>query len=268
MKARKVLLCLVSLTALLLQIDGSVSAQDVAAAARANRAKKEAATGDASTRNDWYSVTSATLRYRNQDGGMTTLYEFGENQDLKITVEVEENGRRTTGHIMLINGRRQWMLAKDAPLEKGYEIDAMDGPVLDLKLALELLRAAVPGGPSTVKEKATFDLKENRRPITVNTASASGGLEAPWTLHATIEPLAADQWSFELSVLAGGEAVQMSGTWRKENPLVLGDAMPLDGWQIFTVGPTKRMEGNSTIYDYGAEMFKSPAKTLGELRKL
>jgi hypothetical protein len=61
---------------------------------------------------------------------------------------------------MLINGQRQWMLVKNVPIERGYEIDALDMPVLNLKLVLELLRAAAPGGPGQLKEKTTFDVKE------------------------------------------------------------------------------------------------------------
>jgi hypothetical protein len=64
--------------------------------------------------------------------------------------------------MMVINGQSQWMLAKNVPLEKGYEIDALDGVVLNLKLVLELLRAAAPGGPTGIKQKTTLDTKEDR----------------------------------------------------------------------------------------------------------
>ncbi len=100
---------------------------------------------------------------------------------------------------MVINGRSQWMLTKNVPLEKGYEIDPLDGAVLNLKLVLEFLRAAAPGGPTAVQGKTTVNIKEEIRSIAVNTASASGGLEAPRTLHAMIEPTTAGHWSFDLS---------------------------------------------------------------------
>jgi hypothetical protein len=177
-------------------------------------------------------------------------------------------GKKEVAQMMVINGKSQWMLAKNVPLEKGYEIDPLDGAVLNLKLVLELLRAAAPGGPTAVKEKTTFDVKEDTRSIAVNTASASGGLEAPWTLHATIEPTAPEHWSFDLSA-KHDRAIRMSGTWQKENiPPTFGDEMPLDGWKILHIGPIKTTDGSSTILDYGAEISDKRAKTLGELRKM
>lgn len=268
MKTRKTLLYVASLIFLVLQGSSTAAAQDVAAAARANRAKKAAARNDDAPRNEWYHVTRVSLSLQGQDAAMTTLYEFADNEDVRITVQIQEKGRRESGQIMLINGRCQWMLAKGMPLDEGYEIDALDVPVLDLKLALELLRAAVPGGPSEIKEKMALDVKENSLPITVNTASANGGLEAPWVLHAIIEPTAANEWSFELTVKSGEETMQMSGTWQKATPSVFGDDMLLDGWQILGIGPIVRKEGTSTILDYGAQPSTKRAKTLGELRRM
>ena len=124
--------------------------------------------------------------------------------------------------------------------------DALDGPVLELKLVLELLRAAAPGGPNEIRKRTTFNVDEKTRPISVNTASASGGIEAPWTLQATIEPITTDQWSFELTV-KHDETVHMNGTWQKEAaPPVFGDDISLDGWQLLSVGPTKATNGNAT----------------------
>lgn len=102
----------------------------------------------------------------------------------------------------------------------------------------------------------------------MNTASASGGLEAPWTLHAIIERVDADQWAFELLV-KHGETLHVNGTWqRAATPPTFGDALSLDGWQIFNIGPIKTTEGNTTILDYGAQTAQRHPKTLGELRKI
>ncbi len=252
---------------LLLQPGSGPLAQDVAAAARANRAN-HAKTESEKADSAWYSPTRVTLRAQEQGTSAVMIYEISGNQDLKITMNTTENGKQQTGEIMLINGQRQWMLAKNLPLEKGYEIDALDVPVLSLKLVLELLRAAVPGGPSQIKEKTTFNVHEEIRSIAVNTASASGGLEAPWSLQATIEPTAADQSSFELTA-KHMETMHVSGTWQKEaTPLAFSDEMPLDGWQILGIGPIKTTNGNETILDYGAQISNKHPKTLGELRKV
>jgi hypothetical protein len=268
MKARRVLLCAASLLALVLQASGPASAQDVAAAARANRARKEAEKAKGED-NEWYTLTHASLRVTGEGATLFTLYELSGNGDMRVTIDATGQGKHESGEVMLIMAQRQWMLAKGIPLEEGYEIDVLDGPVLDLQLALELLRAAVPNGPSGIKEKTTLDVKEDSRPMTVSTASASGGFEAPWSLHATIAPSAEGQWSFELSVKDTEGTMRMSGTWQKAaTPPAFADDMPLDGWQILRIGPIKRTEGNSTIFDYGAQPSDTTAKTLGELRKM
>src|SRR6201987_4111046 len=178
MKVRYGLCCVTVLIAVVFQANNTLLAQDVAAAARANRASYNNA-ASVKADSEWYSPTSASIRAEDQGATVTILYEISGNQDLKITMDTVEKGKKQIAEMMVINGQSQWMLAKNVPLEKGYEIDALDGAVLNLKLALELLRAAAPRGPIGIKQKTTFDVKQHRRSIAVNTASASGGLEAP-----------------------------------------------------------------------------------------
>jgi hypothetical protein len=121
---------------------------DVAAAARANRAtqnKAATATASAKADNEWYSPTRASIHAEGQGVAGTIFYEISGNQDLKIVMDTVEKGKKQAAEIMVINGQCQWMLAKNVPLEKGYEIDALDGAVLSLKLALELLRSQYSG---------------------------------------------------------------------------------------------------------------------------
>lgn len=253
--------------ATLLQATSSLNAQDVAAAARANRARHDSAVS-ANPDSEWHSPTTASIHARDRDGEVTILYEISANQDLRITMNGVDKGKKQDAEIMVINGRSQWMLTKNVPLEKGYEIDPLDGAVLNLKLVLELLRAAAPDGPTAVKEKTTVTVKEDTQSIEVNTGSASGGLEAPWTLHATIEPTAPGRWSFDLSA-KHDRAIHTTGTWQKEDTApTFADEMSLNGWKIFRIGPIKTTDGNSTILDYGAQVSNASAKTLGELRKM
>ena len=266
MKLNRRLCCLALLVGVVFQAESKLHAQDVAAAARANRARHESMASKSESA--WYSPTSASIHAEAQNAEVTFLYEVSANQDLRITMSGLNKGKKEVAQMMVINGKTQWMLAKDVPLEKGYEIDPLDGAVLNLKLVLELLRAAAPGGPTTVSEKTTFNVKENTRPIEVNTASASGGLEAPWSLHATIEPSGAGQWSFDVSA-KHDRAVHMTGIWQKQDIApTFDDQLSLDGWQILQIGPIKTTDGNSTILDYGAQVSNKPAKTLGELRKM
>jgi hypothetical protein len=111
-------------------------------------------------------------------------------------------------------------------------------------------------------------VKEETRSITVSTASANGGLEAPWSLKATIEPTGVSQVSFELTA-KHKDTMHLTGTWQRDaTSPALSDDMTLEGWKILSVGPTRTPDGNETILDYGAQTSKQHPKTLGELRKI
>jgi len=237
---------------------------DVAAAARANRARVQ----PDSAQSEWYNATRVSMHAQDHGDSVQTIYEFGTNHELRITMQETEKGKQQTSEVMLINGQCQWMLAKGVPLEKGYEIDALDAPVLQMKVLLELLRRAVPGGPDEVKEKQTVNVHELSRSIAVSTASASGGIEAPWTLQGTIEVSAPGQVSFDLTVKQG-QAMRFSGTWEKAAvATTFDDNMSLEGWQILFIGPVKKTDDSGTILDYGAQRAAVHANTLGELRSM
>ncbi len=243
--------------------NGAALAQDVAAAARANRTRAASATNDS----EWYKPTRVSLSEQEQGVTSTSTYDISGN-DLKITIETQGKGKHQTAELMLVNGQCQWMLAKNVPLEKGYEIDALDGAVLNLKLVLELLREAAPGGPSQITNKTNFNVQEKSRSITLSTASASGGIEAPWSLQATIEPITAQRLSFELT-LKHSETIHFSGTWQKDStPPVFADDIQLDGWQILAIGFIKTTNADGTILDFGAQVARKHPRTLGELRKI
>ncbi len=86
----------------------------------------------------------------------------------------EEKGKTEVGELMGINGQSQWMLAKNVPMEKGYEIDALDGVVLNLKLALELMEGIesikLVGSPVTNSDLKVCRLSDKRRKLVPNRA--------------------------------------------------------------------------------------------------
>lgn len=256
------------LVLLLLQSTSLLPAQSdlltAAGAKRNNAPAKEQADSE------WYNPTHVSLTFQVEGARETWRFEISREKDLRITANAQvKEGQNETSEIMFISGKCQWMLTRNAQLAKGYEIDAMDSPVLTLKLVTELLRAAVPSGPSQITKSTALNFHEDARPIRVNTASASGGLEAPWTLQGTIQPVAADEWLFDLTATHDQPPLHIAGTWQKAAVApVFADDMSLAGWQIFAVGPIKRVEQNSTILDYGAQPSHQQPKTLGELRKL
>lgn len=236
----------------------------VAAGAKRNKAPEKEQTSS-----EWYNPTHVALTVYAEGITNTTTYVITTDQELKITTNAKgKRGQQETSEIMLVNGRSQWMLAKNVPLEKGYEIDALDGPVLTLKLVTELLRAAAPGGPGEITKSKSVNVNEKIRAIEVNTTAASGGIEAPWTLRGTIERNAANQLSFDLTA-SHDQPMHITGTWQREPTVpVFADDMSLAGWQILSIGPIKTTETNSTVFDYGAQVSDKRPKTLGELRKL
>ncbi len=250
--------------ALQVQPHSTALAQDVAAAARANRARA----ASANVQNEWYTPTRFSLRARDQNSAANVLLEITGAQDVKISFDDTEKGKQQTGEIMLVSGQRKWMLAKNLPLERGHEFDALGVPVLQLELAIELLRMAVPGGPSQIREKTPLDVHMDDISLSVRTVSASAVIEAPWTLQGTIEPIAGDQWSFDLTVKSK-EAIHFSGVWQKEAaPPALGDDISLDGWQLLSIWPAATGDANGGILNYAAQTTTQHPKTLGELRQI
>jgi hypothetical protein len=65
------------------------------------------------------------------------------------------------------------------------------------------------------------------------------------------------------------EEMFLSGTWQYDVNLPgLADDMPLDGWQIFSIGLIKRQERGRMHIDFGARPSAVRPKSIGELRKL
>lgn len=137
-----------SLLLSLLLSSGLVLAQsDVLTAAGANRNRTQA---KQQANSEWYNANQVSLTVQAEGITSTATYEITSDQDLKITTNTKgKNGQQGTSEIMFVNGQSHWMQAKNVPLERGYEIDALDGPVLTLKLVTELLRAAAPAAPVT-----------------------------------------------------------------------------------------------------------------------
>jgi hypothetical protein len=88
---------------------------------------------------------------------------------------------------------------------------------------------AVPGGPGEITKSIAVNLHEKTKSIEVNTVSASGGIEAPWTLRGTIEPTAPGEWSFDLTV-NHDQPMHITGIWQKQAAPVFADDMSLEGW--------------------------------------
>ena len=186
--------------------------------------------------------------------------------DARIESSGFSEGKSFAGSLMLISGNR--MLTKDVPIEPGAEIDALDGPVLQARLALELLSRAAPGGPATLASAQAINVSDAKDSIKINTASAGGEFPAPWTLKGTVKPDGSGS-VFELTFSCAGfkEPMKMSGTWVvRAIPLELPDTLSIQGWRVFSLGPYSKRDSSGTIYDYGAQEIRKKFRTLGEVR--
>jgi len=192
----------------------------------------------------------------------------GGDARIAIVDAAEPAARRPT--IMLVAG--QVMLTKNMELEEGYEIDALDGSVLMLQLALTLLAHSVEGGPDAVpSEGIDVQHDEQEEPIALSTTSAGGEFPAPWRLSGTVSRESAERitYTLDLSYTAGNREARlgMTGSWEKKATRPeLDPEMKLAEWRSYLIGPIERQHEGSTIYDFGAQPKEFTAQTLGELR--
>ena len=71
-----------------------------------------------------------------------------QSNDIQIDVETQHSGAVVRGKILMIGGR---VMALQGPIaEPGSEIDALDGPVLQVQLVTKLLARALPNGPASI----------------------------------------------------------------------------------------------------------------------
>lgn len=184
--------------------------------------------------------------------------------DLLVRSELNVPGEVEKGETVLVEGR--------AILSRGFgehqqELGAsLDAPALMMQLALRLLERSEPGGPSRITAPAAIDVTEAEQPILLDTQTAMGGFQAPWSIGGKIEQAGGDRRRFDLrftfSVGPPGQVQQ--GTMRlngvadfaaTEFPLT--PASSLDGWTL-----------NWRDEKDHAATAAAEARTLGELREL
>lgn len=199
-------------------------------------------------------------------------FTFAGDNDVLITTETHQGKEQTRGTILLVSG--QAMLTKGLSLERGYEIDALDTPVLMYQLVVSLLSQAAPEGPEKLEASRKVHLAEPKRGIQIATQSASGRFPPPWTLSGSINK--AGPRSFDYSLVFTYPAddsgkkttIALSGVWKKDpTPPALQDGMSIEGWSLHTIGPFSLKQEHSTILDYGAQKRPLEVRTLGELRR-
>ena len=170
----------------------------------------------------------------------STHFEVAPNGDARITVELRDDGTRTTGTILLIAGR--WMLTQGFNSKAGNEIAALDSAALNSQLVIVLLTAALPGGPPAPGPPQNVRFAEKGKPIRIATASTSAEYDAPWTVTGSVTVPEADapaayQLSFTYSDKEGARTIDFAGSVANaKSPLDLPDSMKLAGWKVGRLG--------------------------------
>jgi hypothetical protein len=205
--------------------------------------------------------------------GPTFTIELGQSDDASVVINDPSAVGQQETRILLVAGR--WMVTKGLIIEPGYEIDALDGPVLVMQTVTLLLDKAVPAGPDTIQSQIAIDLIEKLQSLRVNTQSAEGEYPAPWQVKGTVVRRSPTIIAFDLNFVCkaedtgGTQSIHYAGTWERD-PVTpaLSEQMSLKGWQVFWVGPSKRRDRDgATIIDYGAQQRNAGYATLADLRK-
>ena len=198
-----------------------------------------------------------------------------ESSDIQIDVEAWDGKKTTRGKIFMVGGRV--MITQGPVTEPGYEIDALDVPILEQELVFRLLGAALPNGPEGIRGVHKIDYTSEKTGIQFATPSAEGFIAAPWCVSGDINVVAPNVVGYQLKLTAAGTgnpagqggkyAANFSGRLSKVASAKIDDSMPLGGWNLFGVGVQTRKEGNGTAIDYGAAPAPAPYKTVAEIRK-
>lgn len=193
--------------------------------------------------------------------------------DIAIDVDAPKVKPPQKGTVALVGGRI--MLTRGIAMESGSEIDALDAPVLNMKLAMILLGRVFPEGPSGISGQRRID-RTDKVGIKYATPSASGYIPAPWRLKGKVAKLAGERVAYDLALTFPADqpgrkrktvTMKMNGEFGMLGRPVFLDTDSLEGWTTYGLGPRQMKQGSSTIVDYGAAPDTgSPYRTVGDIR--
>jgi hypothetical protein len=194
-----------------------------------------------------------------------------QSNDMRIDVEVKEP-EPLKGTVGMVGGTI--MISKGLKLQRGFEIDAIDGPMLAMRLALIVLNRVFPHGPRSVVGMQQVGHDDNAG-IKFATPSASASIGAPWRASGVVENYSAGAVTFDLTMVVPaqtGTAQASTGTLNFIGRLsmrgapVFDDRMSLADWTVYALGPQLEKRGEATTLDFGAKATTAPGKTIADIR--
>ena len=224
----------------------------------------------------WAVFTRVALRQSvsGSDRAIEWLGSF-DHETLDVSIDIATHGAKEpmAGTVGLVGG--QVMLTRGLSLQPGREIDALDAPVLSMRLVMILLKRAFPKGPDEIVGPTDVD-QAGRVGIKYATPSASGYIPAPWHVKGKVSRLADGTLPFELALSfplqrqdkqRGSLTINMKGELAMLGRPVFRDTDSLEGWTTYGLGPQQTKQGSSTILDYGAKPQEATRyRTIGDVR--
>ena len=116
--------------------------------------------------------------------------------DLLVRAELNVPGEAVTGDLILVKGRA--VLSRGFGKYRAEAASSLDAAALMMQLALRLLERSEPGGPSQITGSRKVDLEDKINPITLDTGTAEGGFQAPWSIVGKITPAGESRHRFDL----------------------------------------------------------------------
>ena len=182
--------------------------------------------------------------------------------DLFVRSDLAVPDQQVSGELVLVE--RRAVLSRGFGKYKAEAASSLDAAALMLQLALRLLERVEPGGPTSVDQAKTLELKEELHPILLDSGNAAGGFQPPWNVHAELAPAGSDGRRFDIgfTFTAVGEQGSQKGSMRLRGRADFSSRVfPLRGesglgeWQLDWRDP-----------DDPAAVEASRAMTLDELR--
>jgi hypothetical protein len=189
--------------------------------------------------------------------------------DMQFDVEEAGSGSPKKGKILMVGGR---VMATQGPItEPGYEIDALDGVVLQYQLLIKALGRALPDGPKAVESSLHVDHADSKAGIEIATPSASGMMQAPWRVVGELKRIQPDTIEYDLNFTSAhgrqSKTLAFTGRLYHSSETKIEDQMGLADWKLFGVGPQSQKRGNTTTFDYSAAPETTSYKTVADIRK-
>lgn len=220
----------------------------------------------------WYAANFVNLAVSQPNTTNITRFTLTVPDPFNLVLDLDNvcEGKPQKGTIKLVEGRA--MLTRGLSLERGYEIDALDGPMLTYQILVSLLTQAIPNGPDTFAGAKSINITEKKKGIRIATMSASGYFPPPWALTGSVSRRDKETIGFALRFTytqnKATAVLLFDGAWKKlQQAPQIDSSMSLSGWQLHLLGPVEIKQEGSTILDYAAQSKPTPLGTLGELRK-